>query len=345
MYVIIGGDGREYGPISAEDLRKWIAEGRLNAQSQAKAEGDAVFRPLSAFPELADAFGHPAPSAPAGIATSTNWAERDYELDIMGCISRGWDAFKNNFGVLFLATVITFAMLFGVGFFLGLVLAPINRMLVQGPAFLQIGFNYLLPIVTSLLVGPLFGGLYFTFLKALRGQTAGVGDIFAGFPKAFGQLYLGALVPGLLVGACLLPFHFFLQTKAGPVLEQFQRLPGHQPAPEEVMNMFHDLIQAYAGTLPVLLLCLIPVTYLTVSWAFTLPLIIDKQLNFWPAMKAGWRMVHKHWWHVFGLVVIIGLINVVGVLACCVGLLFTSPMTIAITMSAYETIFGDSRTG
>ena len=61
MYTIIGGDGKEYGPISDADLRKWIAEGRLNAQSMAKAESDAEFRPLSAFPELADAFGVPAP--------------------------------------------------------------------------------------------------------------------------------------------------------------------------------------------------------------------------------------------------------------------------------------------
>jgi hypothetical protein len=61
MYTIIGGDGKQYGPISESDIRKWIAEGRLNAQSMAKAESDAEFRRLSEFPELADAFGIPAP--------------------------------------------------------------------------------------------------------------------------------------------------------------------------------------------------------------------------------------------------------------------------------------------
>lgn len=65
-YTIIGGDGKQYGPITAVDLRKWIAEGRLNAQSLAKAESDAEFRPLSTFPELADVFGSPA--VPPGIA-------------------------------------------------------------------------------------------------------------------------------------------------------------------------------------------------------------------------------------------------------------------------------------
>lgn len=66
MYYIIGGDGKQYGPISEGELRKWIAEGRLNQHSMAKAEGDAEFRALGAFPEIADAFGPAAP--PAGMA-------------------------------------------------------------------------------------------------------------------------------------------------------------------------------------------------------------------------------------------------------------------------------------
>ncbi|HUA64468.1 MAG TPA: DUF4339 domain-containing protein [Alphaproteobacteria bacterium] len=65
-YIIIGGDGKQYGPIAEGDLRKWIAEGRLNAQSLAKSESDAEFRPLGTFPELADAFA--APAAPPSIA-------------------------------------------------------------------------------------------------------------------------------------------------------------------------------------------------------------------------------------------------------------------------------------
>jgi hypothetical protein len=54
MYVIIGGDGKEYGPVSGADLRQWISEERLNARSLVKAESDAEFRPLSTFPEFAD---------------------------------------------------------------------------------------------------------------------------------------------------------------------------------------------------------------------------------------------------------------------------------------------------
>ena len=84
--------------------------------------------------------------------------------------------------------------------------------------------------------------------------------------------------------------------------------------------------------------------YLQISWSFTLPLIIDKQMNFWPAMKASWKKVHKHWWLLLGFTVVVGLLNLAGACACCIGLLFTVPIGIAATMFAYEIIFGESQT-
>lgn len=61
MYKIIGADQKEYGPISADQLRQWIGEGRINATTMAKAEGDTTWKPVASFPEFAAHF----PSAPA----------------------------------------------------------------------------------------------------------------------------------------------------------------------------------------------------------------------------------------------------------------------------------------
>jgi len=49
-----------YGPISIEQIRQWIAEGRANAQTVAQTEGAADWKPLGAFPEFAGA----SPNAP-----------------------------------------------------------------------------------------------------------------------------------------------------------------------------------------------------------------------------------------------------------------------------------------
>lgn len=56
-YTLIGGDQKQYGPVTDEQLRQWIRDGRVNLQSQVKVEGDAEWRPVSAFPEFAKMFG------------------------------------------------------------------------------------------------------------------------------------------------------------------------------------------------------------------------------------------------------------------------------------------------
>jgi hypothetical protein len=53
MYKIIGADQREYGPVSADQIRQWMREGRANATTLIQAEGVPGWRPLSTFPEFA----------------------------------------------------------------------------------------------------------------------------------------------------------------------------------------------------------------------------------------------------------------------------------------------------
>ncbi len=70
MYRIIGGDGKEYGPISAEQLRQWLAEGRVNAQTSVQAEGSTEWQPLSAYPELASIASATPPPVPAATVVA-----------------------------------------------------------------------------------------------------------------------------------------------------------------------------------------------------------------------------------------------------------------------------------
>ena len=62
-YTIIGGDKKEYGPVTGEEIRQWLAEGRLDAFSLARSENDTEWRPLSTFPEFSSLFAA-RPSAP-----------------------------------------------------------------------------------------------------------------------------------------------------------------------------------------------------------------------------------------------------------------------------------------
>jgi hypothetical protein len=63
MYTIVGGDGQRYGPVSADQLRQWIAQGRANGQTLTYREG-GDWKPLSTYPEFADLFSPAAGAAP-----------------------------------------------------------------------------------------------------------------------------------------------------------------------------------------------------------------------------------------------------------------------------------------
>jgi len=52
MYKLIGTDGRMYGPVTPEQLRHWITEGRANAQTLVQPAGNTDWKPLAEFPEL-----------------------------------------------------------------------------------------------------------------------------------------------------------------------------------------------------------------------------------------------------------------------------------------------------
>jgi len=64
MYKIIGADGKEYGPISLEELRQWHAQGRVNAQTRVLVTGEANWKTITDLPE----FSTP-PATPAAPAT------------------------------------------------------------------------------------------------------------------------------------------------------------------------------------------------------------------------------------------------------------------------------------
>jgi hypothetical protein len=331
-YIIIGGDQKEYGPITASDVREWMAEGRLNEASLIKQVGDAQFRPLVSFPEFASA--SVVGTSPA--AGPRHLSERDYELDLGGCISQGWGLVKNNFGILFVSLLLLGLVSFAFFGLLGVVVSVVVPKHLLAIPWFKVCFNIVLSLISAVVMGPLTGGFYLLYLKAIRGLPTSMGDVLAGFQKSFLQLFLGYLAVVLVTGLCMAPFTYMKAVKLDPLVAQMENA-----TPTTIQTLTPQIGSAFVGILPVLLVCMIPVTYLTVSWLFVLPLIIDKETDFWTAMKASWTMVKKHWWHVFGLVVVTGLLNIAGGIACCVGLLLTVPIGFAALMFAYETIFSE----
>lgn len=280
MYKIIGADQKEYGPVTADQIRHWIAEGRANAQTRAQAEGSADWKPLSEWPEFSEALAAKPPppfsaSGPATVDTdrvADQMAEqitaRDYQVGIGCCISRSWELVKTHFwltvGAVFIVSAIECAL---------------GAIPILGAA------------ATMVMAGAFHGGLFYLFLKLIRGQQAGIEDAFAGFKLAFVPLMLAGIVVSVLSSLGFL-------------------------------------------------LCILPGIYLAVAWVFTFALVIDRKIDFWPAMELGRKVVTKHWWTVFGLLVVNALVCLLGLICCLVGVFVAMPVTIGAVAYAYEDIFG-----
>ena len=64
MFKLLGADQKEYGPVSTDQIRTWIKQGRANARTKLQASGSRGWRPLAEFREFADALrGAEAPAA------------------------------------------------------------------------------------------------------------------------------------------------------------------------------------------------------------------------------------------------------------------------------------------
>lgn len=87
-------------------------------------------------------------------------------------------------------------------------------------------------------------------------------------------------------------------------------------------------------------LLVIPGIYLAVSYMFTIPLIVERKLDFWEAMEGSRRLITKNWFSFFGLGILLILMNFVGALLFGIGMLLTFPATYCIIAAAYESVVG-----
>lgn len=203
MFKMIGGDGREYGPVTADQLREWILDHRADARTMVRGEAATDWVPLGNLPEFVEVLAESArlhglaspvasPESPPAGAMPTVEAGRASrgEFELLDCLGRAWQLLQRNFLLITGATGLAWAI----------------RTMPQ----LLPGATGCLGLVASLAVsGAVFGGLSVMLVKLIRGQPAAVGDVFGCFDARFLPCLLVYVITGLLedlgLALCLLP--------------------------------------------------------------------------------------------------------------------------------------------
>jgi hypothetical protein len=311
MFIIIGGDGKEYGPVSTDQIRAWMAAGRANLETKARLDGTTEWRPLGEFAEFMSSAPppliQPRPTM-VGIETggpgeiAAKLASTTGKLDVFSCFDRSFSLWKAHLMPLVGATLLLFVV--------------------------QIAVN-VIPIVggfaSVLLNGVFYGGLYYYYLGRIRGEPRTVGDVFAGFRQGVGSLMLASFLTSILT--------FFIVAQCfAPVIWPALKAISVHAAPD-----FESLVTPVTVTSFVIGFILL--IYVSVSWIFTFALIIDQGLGAWTAMEVSRRVVSRNWFRVFFLGFLGGLIAMLGLIGFMIGVFFTIPIAIAALMYAYEDLF------
>lgn len=194
-YSFIGGDGREYGPITAEQLEQWIKQRRADQNSRVQRDGSDEWTTLGDLPEFQSTFAEQtkrqqASPPPLDSVRADQIADEiignGYDLSVTDCFRRSWRLYLDNFGILTGTTALVIV-----------ILSFLNSL---APAGNVAGFA---------LLGVLFAGLSLIYLKRIRGQTATIQDTFEGFNRCFVPLLVSSVLTSVftIIGftLCLLP--------------------------------------------------------------------------------------------------------------------------------------------
>ena len=117
---------------------------------------------------------------------------------------------------------------------------------------------------------------------------------------------------------------------------------------------FNDIFSHFGRTVPLvitaiismlliylgMILLIIPGLYLAIAYMLAIPLVVERGLSPWQALETSRKAITQHWFKVFGLFLLLGLITGISAIPLGIGLVWTIPLfTVAIGI-LYRTIFG-----
>jgi uncharacterized membrane protein len=89
-----------------------------------------------------------------------------------------------------------------------------------------------------------------------------------------------------------------------------------------------------------MILCIVPGLVALAATSFTYLFIVDRRMDFWPAIQASHELVKKNYVGFTVFILALACINIVGALACLIGLLITIPIQLAAVTVAYRELVG-----
>ena len=191
--------------------------------------------------------------------------------------------------------------------------------------------------------GIIIGGflVFYVVLLAATFILGGVVGIFGALSENLFLVFVGEILISLLASALAYPF------MAGINIVGIRRA-AYQPL------SFNEIFSHFGRTVPLIItavvmmlliylgmiLLLIPGIYLAVAYLLAIPLVVERGLSPWQALEASRKAITQHWFKVFGLFLLLGLIVIVSAIPLGIGLVWSIPLMVVAMGVLYRTVFG-----
>ena len=225
-------------------------------------------------------------------------------IDAGGCVSNGWEMVKGRYGM-----------------YLGI-------------SLLTLVFVGCIPLLNYFVMGPTLGGVYYVFLRDMRGEPVEFGMMFEGFKKFVPLMLLGLIqsIPGILYQ--ILSFSLNIS-------QAILRSRGYDP--EFYQSSAPDFAVG-GGVLVLGLIGILVVLILWIGWAitfyFAIPLMMERDLSVTDAIKLSARAGFANLGGIILLAILLGFVGLLGVVMCFFGIFLISiPVTFAAYAIAYRQVF------
>lgn len=191
--------------------------------------------------------------------------------------------------------------------------------------------------------GIIIGGflVFYVVLLVVSFVLGGILGVFGALSDSPAAVIVGELVIGVLASALAYPFMAGIN------------MVGIRRAADQPIS-FNEIFSHFGRTLPLVItavvmmllvylgmfLLIIPGLYLAVAYLLAIPLVVERGLAPWQALEASRKAITQHWFKVFGLFLLLGLITLVSAIPLGIGLVWSIPLFVIAMGVLYRTIFG-----
>lgn len=191
-------------------------------------------------------------------------------------------------------------------------------------------------LANQLIVSPcLMAGAIFITWRISKGiPWTDFGDMFKGF-KYLTPIMVSSLIQGVVIITLTL---LFLLNYLDEIIELVKLSQGSGAYRNQ--EAIRDVLVSFLNPQSVLLFLglILVVIFISVIWIFKTHFIVVYNMQGWPAMEMSRKIASRNFFPLVGFLILMGIIVMISAIPCGIGLLFTLPLSIGATYSAFAQI-------